>query len=162
MYIKEELNNRKAVGIGIGVALVVVALTIFAIETGLVAAGGQGKMYISGDDGATFETGSIKEFPPYITGGKEYVRAVVFDNGSKRFVGYLTKFGESVRTRLQSAQEKLGSSMVNCYSTGQIDTGNVFVKKPGDHDWVPLNDSRALNIQTVKDAQGKLLQPVQP
>jgi hypothetical protein len=162
MYIKEELNNKKGVGIGVGVALVIVALTVLAFETGLVASGGQGKMYVSGDDGATFETGSIKEFPPYMSGGKEYVRAVVFDNGSKRFVGYLTKFGDSVRTRLLEAQEKLGSSTVNCYSTGQIDTSNVFVKKPGDHDWVSLNDRRASNIQTVKDAQGKLLQPVQP
>jgi hypothetical protein len=162
MYIKEELNKKKGVGIGIGIGLVVVALTVIAIETGLVAGGGVGKMYVSGDDGATFETASIKEFPPFTSGGKEYVRAVVFDDGSKRFVGYLTKFGDSVRTRLLEAQEKLGSSMVNCYSTGQIDTSNVFVKKPGDRDWVSLNDGRASEIQTVKDAQGKLLQPVQP
>jgi len=160
MQLKEQLTSKKTRSILIGVILLGCAGLLIAYETGATRLGGPGKMFVSCDDGATFETDSIKQFPPYTSDGKDYVRAFVFNDGSKQFVGYLMKFSDDTRQRLMTAQDKLGAAVVNCDSTGK--GCEVFVKRPGEHDWSPLSSPKGLEIESIKDGLETALQPLTP
>jgi len=95
--------------------------------------------YYTTDDGKTLFTDKIDRLVPFRHGGKEAVRAHVFECNGKRFVGYLSKMGEQARAAVE--QYRLDSAArpperPASWGPAQAAMMNGWlIKKPGEKEW---------------------------
>src|SRR2546429_9827812 len=92
MGIREALNHRTRLAIGLSALLVVagVGLCLWASSSGIPAS--IKTAYYSDDDGRSTFVDEVDKLVPFDHGGKQAVRAFVYRCGSgKPFVGYLTR-----------------------------------------------------------------------
>ncbi|MGD0464773.1 MAG: hypothetical protein ABSB74_19995 [Tepidisphaeraceae bacterium] len=156
MSLREKLNDKK-VGMGVAVALLLVACTIFTYyflsHSGVHV--NVSSAYYSDDDGQSYFTDSIYKFAPFDHDGKTAVQAVLAESGGHDFVGYLMRYIPEAQKRLQkkyddavknglSAQEK--ASVLDFMSTV---SGQMEVKLPGSgHPWLPASQVGTLNVKS--------------
>lgn len=104
------------------------------------------KAYYTVDDGKTYFEAAV-QVPPFTTGGREAVRAMVFscDGGKTRFVGYLLRHPPDEREAAAAILKK----------GGRMPPGEV--KRPGETEWAsPFNPTKLkgpMNEATFKKAQ---------
>lgn len=129
----------KSPAIAIGIAVVLVGAAIWYSLSSMQTPGQQ--IYVTTDDGATTFRVSNTLVPPFTSGGKEAVQAVMVscDQGRSFMVGYLAKYGDP-KARDQVAQ------MISKQSSGRYPVPDI--KRPGDKEWVSFVDP-----QTVRSPQ---------
>ena len=140
MGIRQTLNERPAVGVGLAAGMVVIALVIILWQVmgsrsgGRVRAFNPDQEFFSDDDGKTFFPESKAKLPPFMHNGKTAYVARVYRCGDKGtpFVGYLVKYTDEVRQRMD-AELKAGTSPG---AVGRIGNAGMLVKKPGQPKWV--------------------------
>jgi len=140
MGIRQTINERPAVGVGLAAGLVVVALAIILWQVIGSRAGTRlrafnpDQEFFSDDDGKSFFADAKSKLPPLMHNGKPAYIARVYRCGDKGtpFVGYLVKYPDDVRQRLE-AELKSGSSPVVVSREGN---SGMLVKKPGQTVWV--------------------------
>ncbi len=146
MGIRESLNTNPLVGGIVGVLLVVLAGAVlyhfFAPEKSVALT----KACYSDDDGQTFYLDDVYKVAPYDHEGKEAVRAVVFtyDNGSKKYIGYLQKYNQEYKQKLDDSVAKANKdgiplSMLEIFTSRDTAFNGFLIKAPGPgHPWVPM------------------------
>jgi len=141
MGIRQTLNERPALAVGLAISFIAIAIAMVVWQIGgsrqgTSNAGGiaSDQDYFSDDDGKSYFADSKTKFAPFMHNGKAAYLAGVFRCGEKGtpFVAYLGKYPDDVRQRLE-AELKGGSSAVR---VGRIASAGMLVKKPGQAKWV--------------------------
>ena len=145
MGIRETLNEKPAIGIGIAVGIVVIAGVILIWQfsggsrtTQLTAPVQGDQAYFSDDDGKTFFADDLKKPTPFKHAGKDAYRAHVYKcSKGEPFVGYIERHTELGKQQKGVTQE-MGSR------PSFSDNALFEIKKPGKGAWVPV-DSKHYN-----------------
>ncbi len=154
MSVREKLNDKK-VGMGVAVALLVVACAIFTYyflsHSGVHV--NASSAYYSDDDGQSYFKDSIYKFAPFDHDGKTAVQAVLGEASGHYFVAYLTRYLPDAQKRLQ---QKYDGEIKNGL-TPQHDvlnlmgamSGQMEIKLPGSgHPWEPRTMIGTLDIKS--------------
>ncbi|MEM1011401.1 MAG: hypothetical protein AAGI46_04170 [Planctomycetota bacterium] len=138
----------------VALLLLVAAVTIFLFR----GSGGPSptptpEAFFTVDDGKTFFSAPITNLPPFQHEGQEAVAAKVFtsDGGETQFVGFLEKYSDELKAKLETAESFNKQIGVLAGSRGR----GTLVKRPGDAEWVVASDPRAKEIRRVTDDSGR-------
>ena len=101
MGLREKINDKPGIAIGVLVAGVVIAIVAVVLTTRKPPVQSLSKAYYTTDDGATLFDDELDKSAPFDHDGKPAVRARVFscDEGKTHFVGYLERAPEKVAKR---------------------------------------------------------------
>lgn len=158
MSILENLQERPRLTRGIVIALSAIAVLLFFWQlSGGASSNGEGRRYLTTDDGKTFFVDKQDELPPLQVNGKVAYRAYLFsgDDGKTSFVGYMERYDENAKNVFAVMGKKRGDT-----KTGPLDLrpekllAGTQVKRPGETVWVPQSDmERASKIMDVRCPQ---------
>lgn len=169
MSIRERLQTNKVLGVGVGAVLIVIAAVSFAYQFWPQRKPSPGMQYYTDDDGQTWFQDSIENVAPFDHNGKTAVMAVLYsyDNGSKKFCGYLAKYTPDSKKKLEAAFADAKSKGQPLYLVAIphdrfFIAAGTLVKSPGpSSQWVPYSDSRASQIFSVHSPDGTAVDNVQ-
>jgi hypothetical protein len=140
--IRGILRKYPAVILG-GIAVLVLVALWYSM--GSMAKQGQGAFFTV-DDGATFFADDFREAPPFMSGGKEAVQAVVIscDQGKTKKVGWLVRYvGDN---------KKRADAIIKSGNIGMMPDAEV--KAPGTGEWVSSgNVAGVANMKEFEKAQ---------
>jgi hypothetical protein len=151
--IRETLNEKPAIGVGIAVGVIVIAGAVliwqFTGKSGpaqLTAPISADQAYFTDDDGKTYFVDDSKRVTPFKHSGKDAYRAHVYkcSKGSP-FVGYIER-----HTDLGKQQKGIAAEMGSRPSFQ--DNALFEIKKPGKGAWVPVDSkhyNQALDVMGV-------------
>jgi hypothetical protein len=171
MGIRETLNQNPGVTTGVTIGIVVIALVVIVYQLMPESVPGMNKAWFSPDDGETWFADDITKVPPVTSrDGKEAPRAHVYRCGKgKPFVAYLERMTPQGKAAMEKAQANVAddprSPDFNPGMLRGIRMQYTQVKKPGDKEWVAIEDARnAAQIQDVVCPDGTRtgIQPVYP
>ncbi|HEX8342023.1 MAG TPA: hypothetical protein VF624_14045 [Tepidisphaeraceae bacterium] len=135
MGVREALNKKPGVALGLGVALAAaaVALGVWTDSSGI--SGELSEAYYSVDDGKTWFADDIDKVYPFDHGGKPAVRAYVYQcPGGEPFVGVLERFNDASRKQIEELKKRNTAD-----SAAQLEAAYeaaLEVKRPGDPRWI--------------------------
>ncbi len=151
MGIREKLNQNPRATTAATIAIVVIALGFIVWQLIPQQPTVQTKQYYSNDDGKTWFADDMNKIMPFDKDGKPAVKANVFRCGGTDFVGYLEKYTDDVRKKVEAARAKPNADQAEDFPT--------VVKKPGDAKWLSPRDRGYDKIVTVTCPSGSSDQP---
>lgn len=157
MSLRETINKKPGVFVGVSAAVVVLAIIwlVYALRgskpTPMVVIS---KGFFSDDDGKTFYADDLKNIPPYEHNGKKAYRAKVYQvkGTSQRFVGYLESYDEKTKKHIE---EQMAKGMDPASAMQGV---NILVKKPGGGKWIQCGSivsPEVAHVIEVKSPDGK-------
>lgn len=131
MGLRQKLNENPAIGT-VGALLLVLGAGV-GLWLGMKPPTDEvGKAFYTVDDGKTLFEDRGDLLPPFQKDGKEAVGAAVYtcDAGTTRFVGYLLKYSDDYRSKIDKlrAEGKSTDSIQPVFG--------MLVKRPGDANWI--------------------------
>jgi hypothetical protein len=162
MRIREAINKRPALAIGISLACVAVVVGIwlwraFGDQTG--DSGSGTRAWYTIDDGRTWFADAATRVVPFEHQGKPAYRCRVWvcEDGKTQFVSHLERLNDSTRRALGDRKY---------VERFELLPGCEEVKRPrtGDKGWININTPEAQIIQAVRcpDGKGGVPKPVWP
>lgn len=161
MGIRKTMNEKPAIGYGIGAACVVLAILFLIWHfSGAPAVAPPSdkkidlsKAFYSDDDGKTTFLDAFAKVTPFQHNGKEAVRAYLYRCGTSEFVAYLGRDTELGRA------EKLNDIAIRDVGTAAASPPVFEVKKPGSgNKWVPVDKNiaawQAVTVAKCPDGSG--------
>jgi hypothetical protein len=147
---RETINeNRQTVtGITIGLIVVGIGLIVWQMMPARVP-GPPTQCFFSDDDGAHWFADDINKIPPFSHNGHTAVRAYVFRWSGGDFVGYLEKYPDKIRDKLQAIppgplRDAFFNDNPNCNLVKR--PGAAYWAKPASRDGIKiLGDQRPPN-----------------
>jgi hypothetical protein len=158
--VREKLNEKPNLGIGVTVAIMVLAVACIGYEVHNIrdpAPAPPTVGYFTDDEGSTYFTAPVTSLPPFDHNGKQAVAAVVFKcKHGDPFVGYLQRFTDAGKKEFETPGPP-----------GQApDRSQVLVSAPhmGEKGWTPIFSGAATAIMHVKcpDGSSDIPEPVLP
>jgi len=135
--VRERLRSRQGL-----VIVAVLALSAYAVWTLVQQAHSgppdQSTSYYSVDDGQSYFSDSASKLPPYDYGGKQAVRAHVFDCDGDHYVAYLTRYTADAIAVMQKTMELEKQDPNHAPATlgaSRAALNSVEYKIPGDAKW---------------------------
>jgi hypothetical protein len=169
MGIVDTMRQKKGAMTGAAIGFVFLAAVSMAYQLWPQKHYSSTLTYFSDDDGNTWFLDSVDNVPPYDHDGKQAVRAVIYsyDNGSKKFCGYLMRFGPSVEKSVQAAivagAKKQPPETPQGIMNGIEFNASWEVKKPNSTDpWFRITSPKAQEALQVKSPDGSILDSVLP
>ena len=169
MGIRDRLGGgNSVVGVGTAAALLVAAGIVFFWYYESQAGNrppNPNVSFFSDDDGQTFFRDSAYKFPPMDHDGKTAYVALVFDDGQKKFVGYLVRYTPEARKQIQDAYdnpnpgESAGMAALRVIHSPDVRYRGTEMKRVGDQKWVP---AAQVGIPSVNCADGTPALMVRP
>lgn len=165
MGFRETVNRNSALVAGVVITAVLAAGYIVVRQ--ITGASDQRRFqkaaYFSSDDGKTWFEDDIKIKPPYQVGGKETVRAYVYECDGKAFVGYLERFSPEMKAASEEFEAAAKAGKVPDFGKlGALRNTGTQVKRPGESTWVAQGSPQGTELMKVKCPSGgvpKLLTP---
>jgi hypothetical protein len=143
MGLRETINQKKSVSVGIAASLFAVAIAFLVYTKWPQRIPKGDKAYYTSDDGQTWFVDSIYKTPPYDQDGKTVVRALVFtySNGGKSFCPIVERYNASIKKQLDNSIAQATRDGKPLSSIGLFNSpGTAFqmeVKLTGSgHEWV--------------------------
>ena len=143
MTLREYMNERPGVAYGGAGGLVIagVVATILSLRGG--SSGASSSAYFSDDDGKSFFADARTKRTPFDHGGKQAVRAIVYEAGGTRFVNYLQRDTPEGQRLLNGAAKPAAAPGAG--------PALSEVKRPGEATWVGTDDmSKASAVMTLR------------
>ena len=165
MGIRETLNENPRITTGITIGIIVVVLLVIVLQMrggdSAPLGGGTGgtTVYFSDDDGKNYFPDDMKKVPPFDHGGKEAVRAYVFECDGKTFVNHLVRYTPDAKKRLEAMGGTISSGDPTAAESIQA---GMELKRPGEKEWVKANEPRADEIRRVPCKDMDSLREVRP
>ncbi len=149
---KTEVDPRVVLSIGIGL-LVILCITVTVMSLKQPKFTGSRQAWFSVNDGQTYFPETDRQVVPFDYDGRQAVRAHVYRCGSgKPFVGFLHKFSEAARKKLEEFRSNPANN--NRRPPPEL-MSQLLVKKPGG-EWVPERDRiKAGEIKNVRGPKGE-------
>jgi hypothetical protein len=170
MLIREKLGERPAIGIGLAVVLIVVAIGVIGYQlfgSGNSAVGIAAKAFYTDDNGKTFFKDDAFKIVPFDHNGKQAYRADVFkgDDG-KEFVGLMYRHTPVGKNQMQSyiSNKSWKTDREGTLLRG-IEQRGMQVKPVGADEkaWAPNDDGLAERLQSqMKTSSGAVAKLVTP
>lgn len=141
MGIRQTLNEKPGLSIGIGAGLIVIAIIVIIWEMsgssgGGGAAAGVRQDFYSDDDGKTWFADEAEKITPFKTDKGMAVKAYVFRcKDGKEFCGYLERYTPQGQKTYQQLKGQPGAAR----ALGSQKQMLTEVKKPGAKAWVKYN-----------------------
>ena len=144
MGIRETINKNKPLGIAAMAGLIVVSAGIHYYLTNRSGESAPlTRAYFSDDDGQSYFVDDANKICPFDHNGKQAVQAYVFQcDGNKPFVGYLCRFNESGRKRMEELRS-MPKSPATIDSMRGVASSSMEFKRPGDLKWSLANSPGA-------------------
>ncbi|MEA2707811.1 MAG: hypothetical protein QOF78_412 [Phycisphaerales bacterium] len=166
MGVLQKLNENPKLGIGVGAAIIIIALGLFAFQLSdgsTITA--PTRAFFTDDGGKSFFKDDIAKIPPFDHNGKQALRADVFkcDDGHE-FVGLVYRFTEPGRKEMERYLADRPKDPEGALRRG-IEQRRMQVKKPAADDkaWAANDEGYADGLRsTVKCPNGKPAQLVVP
>jgi hypothetical protein len=136
MEVRSWLNRRQGVATVLGIVLFAGGAYAVFRETRPEVPPIMATAYYSDDDGKTWFPDSITKLPPFDHNGKQAVRCFVFQHHGQTFVGYLQKYSDTLKARIQATNSAGDSDLMF----------GTLVKRPADKNWIPTSDPRSQQI----------------
>jgi hypothetical protein len=162
--IRENLNKSPAITTGATIAIIVIALGFIVYQ--LLPNRGpriSTKVFFTDDDGQTYFSEEGTVLPPFDHSGKEAVRCYVYSCGGTKFVGYLEKYTDDAKSKLDAAS-KSNTPNPMMMEDMEMMQGRL-VKKPGDAKWIKSSDfekaQKVMEIHCPDGSSGELT-PILP
>ena len=151
--IRQTLNEKPGLSIGIGAGLIVLAIILIIYEMsgssgGGGAAAGVRQDFYSDDDGKTWFADEAEKVTPFKTDKGMAAKAYVFRcKDGKEFCGYLERYTPQGQKTFQQLKGQPGAAR----ALGSQKQTLTEVKKPGAKAWVKYNPDT--NSQAYYDVQ---------
>ena len=157
MSLREDINKKPGVFVGVSAAIVVLAIIWLSYSLRGNKPKPQvitTKGFFSDDDGKSFYVDDLKNIPPYDHNGKKAYRASVYQVKAtkQRFVGYLERYDEKDKKRIE---DQIAKGMTPAQAMQGVD---LEVKKPGGGKWAHVGATvspEVVHIIDVKSPDGK-------
>jgi hypothetical protein len=167
MGLRETLNKSPALGYGAGGVVVVLALVLLWMNSGIggggPSAGGEPQRYYSIDEGKTYFADAAMKVPPFDKDGKQAVLAHVFRDIDNKieFVGYLSRYTPEGK---KMAEERAAKAAAGDFGAIEGVVIPMEYKRPGESAWVKTGDPRVSAMTTdLKSPKGSTnVEPVYP
>ena len=150
MGIRQTINEKPAISVGVTAGVIVLALIfiIFQLVGGKTPpAARPTKAWFSDDDGKTWFADDVNKYPPFKdNNGKTAVRAFVYQCTGQPFCLYLQRYTPQGKERLEKSKSPIPSRALG----GQL-MNMTEVKKPGDPVWTrgnPRNPTAYMKVVT--------------
>jgi hypothetical protein len=144
--LRETLNeNPRYVTISTAALIVIVLAWLLWPSGGSGTAPGTtgaAQVYFSDDDGKTWFPDDVTKIPPFDHGGKQAVRARVYQAGGKKFVQHLERYTPDAQKKVADLYAK-GKRMNDPTLFLQIQHEGMEVKLPGDKEWTKMSNTAA-------------------
>jgi hypothetical protein len=161
MDIRKAIQGKPVVGIAITVVLLAISGMILARQYWPEKRANLSETYFTDDDGNTWFADSAYLVPPFDHNGRTAVFAQVFsyDNGSKKYCAYESKFTDKAKERLEAAlaeaqKNNQPPSSVSLYRDRTFMSQEILVKQPGSEKWIPMADPQANSVCSVHSPDG--------
>jgi hypothetical protein len=159
MGLREKITQNSRVGTTAAAALILVAITITALQMRSVSLPpGPTQAFFTVDDGKTWFADDVATLPPFDKDGKQAVRAYVYRCADgTQFVNYLERYTPHAKQALENAGTPSPDHKApgNLAAIQNAYTGGREVKRPGDKKWIDAGDFRAAaQIMAVKCPNG--------
>lgn len=136
MSLRETLNERRWLGIAIGIGICVLGLALAISRFYAGSAPASLKVFFSDDDGKTWFADSGAKVPPFDHDGKPACRARVYRCGAGApFLNHLESFPPEIKTSIEAG----AGTPPNEQQTLMLERANAayaLAKKPGDKKWL--------------------------
>ena len=152
MLLRTVLNQNRTMKISLSVCALIAVAVVVGMQFRSADAGvGDGKhIFISTDDGKTFQLHASDQLPPFEVQGKTAYQANVFTcDGKTRFVGFLQRYTPQGKRIMEDTRKK--NQAVSQHNNRAMPTFNaalldgIEIKKPGDKEWVKQSDRARAN-----------------
>jgi hypothetical protein len=153
MGLRESLEKRKGVSVGISALFLVAAIAVIFNENRSSQTTRIDRAFYSDDDGQTYFVDEVDKLVPFDHNGKQAYRAYVFKCSSgKEFVGYVSRYSDTARAKL----EELKAQPYNQVAQQIADTASAGTefKKPGDSTWYSQASAGGAGILVPKSPDG--------
>jgi len=151
MSLRTLLNQNRAVKISLSIAAIAAIALVVGMQFRSASAVGDGKrIFITIDDGKTFQLHDSDQLPPFEFEGKTAYQANVFTcDGKTRFVGFVQRYTpqgkrimEETRKKNQTTAQQNGRAMPS-FNAALLD--GIEIKRAGDKEWVKQSDTARAN-----------------
>lgn len=168
MGIRETLNKNPGITTGATAGIIILAVGFILWQSGMFgdSSGIATEAYYTVDDGATWFEDDINKVPPFDKGGKQAVRAYVYEcPGGKPFVSHLERYTPAGKKAMEAAQK--ANDPNNPVVMEDVMMTGLEVKEAGtgDKGWVQQGaGAAAAKIMELKCPDGKVdgIMPVVP
>ena len=120
-------------------------------------------VFYSDDDGQTYFKDSIYRLAPFEHNGKLADIAVVFNDGTRDFVGCLERFTPEARKQLQDVYDANPTQhykTLDLIASPAISLQGMEIKLPGkDNSWTSRSEMRYPNIQSPNGGELEIVRP---
>lgn len=165
MGIRQSLNESRPLAL-LATALILSAslVLIFWYWHVAPAASFANRQFFTDDDGATWFIDDGTRIAPFDHNGKQAVIARVFKcKDGTMFVGYLEKFSDDAKARIESARQQGPSAHGGAYAMPAGQFNGLMLKKPRGAEWVRDIDPEAKAVKQFSCPDGsKDFEPVIP
>ena len=162
MFIRENMRQKKKLSLILAIAFLFVAGGVLAYTYWPAKQASLSLAYFTDDDGQTWFIDQTTNLAPFEHNGKTAVMAEIFtyDDGSKKFCGYLAKYTPEARQRLQAA---LADAKSHGQSPGSVAlfhdhtfmASAILIKKPGSgNPWISQGDPKAGEVMNIHSPDG--------
>jgi hypothetical protein len=145
--IRETLEKKKSLSAVAASVLLAGSLVAIFVQARSMGPAGPGDTYYTDDDGQNFFVADSFKLPPFDHGGKQAVRAHVFECGGKRVVGYMSRYTDEAKKLLDEAKaaKDAGKPPPNVPALARVAQTGTEIKRPGDKVWVRASDMTKAN-----------------
>jgi hypothetical protein len=162
MFLREKLGEKNKLSMIAAVLFILLAVAVLAYTYWPAPKAKLGQAYFSDDDGQSWFAADTTKLAPFDHNGKQALMAEIFtyDNGSKKFCGYLEKYTPEAKAKLEAAlaQAKANgqtASSVGLFHDPAFMQSAVLLKKPGaGNAWMSYSDPKVGDVLNVHSPDG--------
>lgn len=162
MALLHDIREKKTLRLVVAIVFLVAAGAVLAYTYWPARRASLAQAFFSDDDGQTWFAADTTNVAPFDHNGKTAVMAEIFtyNNGSKKFCGYLEKYTPEAKAKLQAAfsQAKANgqpAGSIGLFHNPSFMQSAVLLKKPGaGNPWITYSDPRANEIINVHSPDG--------
>jgi hypothetical protein len=155
--IRETIQKSQKWTVVVAAVVLVGAVIAIIVQAQSLGPAGPGDAFYTVDDGKTFFAGDSRKLAPFDYGGKQAVRAHVFECEGKKVVGYMSRYTPESLELFEEAKAARaeGRPPKNVQKLATVAFTGTELKKPGADKWVIQNDKNAPRIRIFKCKDGR-------
>ena len=164
MGIRETIRKSQKGTVVVACVVLIGAIIAIFVQAKSFGPAGPGDAFFTVDDGKTFFAGDARQLAPFDYGGKQAVRAHVFECEGKKVVGYMSRYTQESLDLFEEAKlaKAEGRPPKNVQKLATVAFTGTELKKPGSDKWVVQTNTNATKIRIFKCKDGKVPPEVYP